>query len=285
MDQPEPHRAVDKREHFRIAANVMRGVAVALLIVVVQAVVFAITLSVTSALVDVPIDSIRDSAPSSSLQIYSLLACEVVFAAAIIGCARGIAPARHRRSSTRMSIVRGVLLLSPVLIVFTVLPLIGLIAAGDAVVSDQLATRLIPALVALALAVGIAEEVAYRYLLVEVLGGARAPLLSTTLSAALFGLSHVSSGESYVLANAAAAGLAVGIPFAAVRIAGAPLAALVCAHAAIDTFALLRLGGLDLSRSPGAGELHTMIVMAALIALGYLLWLRSVTRQSRLEST
>ena len=284
MEQHDQQPSVPGRRTRSYASRLRAGILAALFIVIIQACAFGITLSVIAGITSIPVAAIRSSAPSSTLQVLSLLACEIAFALAIIGFARFMSYGPIWRVPGQWTLLRGIAALSPVLVVFALLPVAELIASGDPVVSSRLAGGLVPAIIALAIVVGIAEEIAYRHVLVEVLGGAAQPWLATIISALLFGVSHISSGESYVVANAAAAGLAVGIPFAAVRVAGAPLASLVVVHAAIDTCALLRLGGLDLSNGPDNGNLLAMVSTAGVIAAGYLVWLGTAPRRSRASS-
>lgn len=164
----------------------------------------------------------------------------------------------------------------PVAIAFAALPLGALLASGDDVVRADIGPERAAMLVAFAIAVAIAEEVAFRGLVLERLGGAARPAFATTWSAALFGALHMpfgSEGGGAEIVNAAAVTLAVGVPLALVRLRSGSLVGPIVAHALIDIFGLLHLGSLELPDVKRA-EAIVELAIALLLATGYAFWYR-----------
>lgn len=124
----------------------------------------------------------------------------------------------------------------------------------------------------LALAIGLAEELWFRGVLVEVLGGRARPWLAVLGSALLFGLPHL-AGDAASLLNAGAVTLAVGVPFAVVRLRARSLWPLVAAHTLIDAWAFLHTSGVVATGSPSPGEIVAGLLLPGALALGYCLWL------------
>lgn len=118
--------------------------------------------------------------------------------------------------------------------------------------------------------VGIAEELSFRGVLPLLLGGERRPWLAIWGSAVLFGLLHV--GDSVALAaNAVAVTLAVGVPFAAIRLAYRGVAGLAAAHGLVDLGGFLALGALVPSKTTvGAAAAQTITAVA--VAVAYCVW-------------
>lgn len=261
------------RDDSPVASRVIQAILLVVMITIVQALLFSVVLLVSDATTGFGAQDFRNAAPSSIAHIYVLCAGEVLFAGAMLALARVIAPLQVRRGPRTPSVIRGVWMLAPVLAVFVVLPIIGALASGSSVISADLAWQAVPGIVMLAVAVGVAEEVAYRHIVFERLGGAASPWIAVIGSSVLFGALHVSSGSTFVLANAVAAMLAVGVPFAVVRVMSTPLRSLIVVHAVNDTFALLNLGGLDLSHHPARGELQFLVGAASVMAAVYLVML------------
>ena len=162
-------------------------------------------------------------------------------------------------------------------------PLLGIVVGtqviGSAVTHDPFLAPHITlgralTLCATAIAIGIAEELVFRGLMVHGLQRAQMPVLTVTVSAVLFGALHLFDN----VVNAVAVTLALAVPFALVRLRGGSLGALIVVHSVIDIAALLSLGNLDLPDSTPPNEAVTQIVMASIICAAYVLWYRRDVR-------
>lgn len=152
------------------------------------------------------------------------------------------------------------------------------IAEGDSLVAGSLDPFEVAAFAVFAVFIGINEELWFRGLLVAELGGAARPWLAVLGSGLLFGLPHV-AGDAATTLNAIAVALAVGIPFAVVRVRGASLLPLVGWHAIIDAWAFVHTASVVAQGAPSLGEIAAGLVLPALIAAVYLAWLaRPATR-------
>jgi membrane protease YdiL (CAAX protease family) len=159
------------------------------------------------------------------------------------------------------------------------LPVLGMqalsVAAGDPI--EWPSTHRIAVVALLAVAIAVAEEVAFRGVLVDLLGGWARPSVALILSALFFGALHI-DGSAAGYANACAVALVIGVPFAVVRLVYNSLVGQIAIHAVVDFFALIALGGVDLPE-PSLQAALVQIVVAAAIAGGYVAWFRSVARQ------
>lgn len=153
-------------------------------------------------------------------------------------------------------------------------PTVGYVVAtgGDLVHSDVQPLEAI-AYVLLALLIATNEELWFRGLVVDVLGGSLRPWLVVFVSSVLFGLPHLGSGSAAAL-NAVAVMLAVGVPFAVVRLRYGSLLPLIGLHAVIDTWAFLHTSSVVAEGSPTAGEVAIGLLLPAALAAGYITWYR-----------
>ncbi|MCW2950071.1 MAG: hypothetical protein JWN41_1084, partial [Thermoleophilia bacterium] len=104
---------------------------------------------------------------------------------------------------------------------------------------------------------------------------------SIMASALLFALPHF-SGDRASLANAASVLLAIGIPFACVRLLTHTLVPLIVCHAIVDAWAFLHTATIQPAGAPTNGEIVAGLVGPALIAFGYVLaFMLSVRRRAR----
>jgi membrane protease YdiL (CAAX protease family) len=175
---------------------------------------------------------------------------------------------------------RAWLWLSPLLILIVGTQLLSSLLTNDPIVANGTSLSEACILIGLAFAVGGAEELAFRGMIIDVLGGAARPVLAVVGSALLFGAAHIPDNP----VNAAAVTLAVGVPFALMRLRGASLLTLAVAHGIIDTAALLYLGNLDLPDSTPSGEAIGQLIGATVICLGYVTWF-VMTNPARQGST
>lgn len=177
----------------------------------------------------------------------------------------------------RGSFARGLRMLAPVGLLVIGPPLVYALVTDARVVDERVGLPLAAALSLLALLIAIDEELWFRGLVVDRLGGATRPLFVVLSSAVLFGLPHY-AGSSATLLNAAAVGLAVGIPFAVVRLRAGSIWPLVTWHFLIDAWAFLHTSSIVPEGAPSVGEIVAALVLPTLIALGYLAVLRTPTR-------
>lgn len=128
------------------------------------------------------------------------------------------------------------------------------------------------------LAIGFGEELAFRGVLMHILGAPAAVIGSVASSAVLFGLVHVGA-DAESLVNATAVLFTAGIPFALVRLRTGTIVGCAIVHAAFDFIVLALLGGLvfpDIT----TGSAIFSISLSVLIAGAYTAWfvLTSPTR-------
>lgn len=127
------------------------------------------------------------------------------------------------------------------------------------------------AMVLLASLIAVNEELWFRGLVADALGGPARPWLVVAASSVLFGLPHL-SGSAATALNAAGVALAVGVPFACVRLRYGSLLPLVLLHAAIDIWAFVHTATVVAAGDPSAGEVAAGLVLPACIAVGYGVW-------------
>lgn len=150
----------------------------------------------------------------------------------------------------------------------------------DPLVAPRLDLPTGAALVIAAVLIAVTEELWFRGLLIAGLGGARRPWLSVCGSALLFGLPHLDGSRASVL-NAGGVVLAVGIPFAVVRLRMYALLPLILWHAIIDSWAFLHTADVQATGTPSNAEIIGGLVLPALLAAGYLTWFtRSGSRRA-----
>lgn len=175
------------------------------------------------------------------------------------------------------SFLAGMRLLAPAGLL-VICPTVGAaLAGGNPLIDPDLSLELGVAFVALALVVSISEELWFRGLLVDALQSARRPWLTIIGSAVLFAVPHIPGGPAAAL-NAAAVGLAVGIPFTVVRLQVGSLWPLITWHAIIDTWAFLHTAAVTAEGLPDLLDAAAMLVLPALIALGYAWWFAKAQR-------
>jgi len=175
--------------------------------------------------------------------------------------------------STRAERRAGMRALTPVAALIVLLPLVLALGGGDSLIDPALGASEIAALSILAFIIALNEELWFRGLVVSQLGGRSWPMGAILISAVFFGLPHV-GGDSSSWLNAAGVTLAVGIPFAAVRIVTRSLFALVLVHGLIDLWAFLHTGAIQTSGSPTLGEVIGSLLFPSALALGYVAWTR-----------
>lgn len=157
-------------------------------------------------------------------------------------------------------------------------PSVLLAATDDSTpVLSDMANSTMAAFVALAVLIAVAEELWFRGLLMSALEPARSPWFAVFGSAVLFGLPHVFSTDSLAspatALNAAAVTLAIAIPFACVRVASRSIVPLIGWHTAIDVWAFLHTASITAEGSPDVSDAAAALVIPALVATGYIVWL------------
>lgn len=151
-------------------------------------------------------------------------------------------------------------------------PTIGyVLATGKPLVHPSIDPAEAMAYVLLAVLVSINEELWFRGLVVDVLGGRLRPWLVIAGSALLFGLPHY-GGSAASLLNMAGVTLAVGIPFAVVRLRHHSLVPLIAWHAVIDAWAFLHTARVVATGDPSTTEMAVGLVLPAVLGVGYLVW-------------
>lgn len=230
-------------------------------------------LALAAATWDIPVSAVTDAARDGGTTVPALAAlvvAECVLAlvvGALLVATIGWRSAGFGISGTTAALRRCL----PLLAVVVGLPLVAGLATGADLVAEQVDLVRGAWLVALAFAVGIAEEIVFRGGVVRVLGGRAAPLLAAGGSAALFGVLHLGSGG---IANPIAVALIVGVPFALVRMSGGSVLGLAIAHGIIDVYALLQLGSAQLPDQVSAASQLTQILVACAVCAGYVVWYR-----------
>lgn len=168
------------------------------------------------------------------------------------------------RSATLALVPVGVLVIGPSLLVALV--------QHDRLLAPGLDAVRIAMFVLLAALIAVNEELWFRGYVVDRLGAGRRPLFTAIASSLLFGVPHF-TGSAASLLNAGAVTLAVGVPFAAVRLRYRALLPLVLWHAAIDAWAFLHEAAVEAQGNPSTEEIVGGMVLPALVACGYLAWL------------
>lgn len=252
-------------------ARVATALGVALAFFVVQAIAAAVALSVMIASGVAPDDiSLTHEFMMLAFAELSLVAAIVVVGGATLG--RGGLGLRGSASeSLRLSV--------PMIAMVVVLPVIVIAyIQGKSVVHPGLSAAEGALIVLVAVSVGVAEELGFRGLVMTALGGAVRPVLAVVGSSLIFGMVHLlgglGGGPVVVAVNAVAAGLAIGVPAALIRLRTGNLVGPIIAHALVDIVALLNLGALELPRTQPAAELAFTLIGASVLAAGYVWWFR-----------
>jgi membrane protease YdiL (CAAX protease family) len=180
-------------------------------------------------------------------------------------------------------VAAGVWALAPAGLV-VVVPTIAYVAGveGD-LFAAHLTLAKAAAFVLLAILIAVNEELWFRGLLVDVLGGARRPWLAIAGSTVLFGLPHL-SGNAASLLNALGVTLAVGVPFAVVRLRHGALVPMIAWHALIDTWAFLHTSSVVAQGDPSASDILVGLILPTILAAGYLSWYAGVRRREALDA-
>ncbi|MEO6867241.1 MAG: CPBP family intramembrane glutamic endopeptidase [Gaiellales bacterium] len=157
------------------------------------------------------------------------------------------------------------------------------LADDPSTVITRTSVATLAAFVGLAVLIGITEELWFRGLVMASLDPQRSPWLAVFGSAILFGLPHLLSSNAGVTAatalNAAAVTLAIAIPFACVRVASRAIVPMIGWHAAIDAWAFLHTSSITAEGTPDISDASVALVVPALVAAGYILWLnRRITQ-------
>ncbi|MCW2972407.1 MAG: intrarane metalloprotease, partial [Thermoleophilia bacterium] len=180
----------------------------------------------------------------------------------------GVVAAKLRDSRARVG--AGMLMLLPILVLGVLLSILATALGDDPLIDRRLDLATGVALVVLATAIAVTEELWFRGLMMAGLGGERRPWLAIFASAVLFAAPHV-DGSRASIANAGGVLLVIGIPFAVVRLLTHTLVPLIVVHAAVDAWAFLHTADAAASGSPSNGEIAASLILPALISGGYLL--------------
>ncbi|MCW2923420.1 MAG: intrarane metalloprotease [Thermoleophilia bacterium] len=168
------------------------------------------------------------------------------------------------RAATLALLPVGLLVVGPSLLVT--------IAQHDRLLAPGMDATRAAMFVVLASLIAVNEELWFRGHVVDRLGAVRRPMFAAIASAVLFGLPHF-TGSAASLLNAGAVTLAVGVPFAAVRLRHRALLPLIFWHAVIDTWAFLHEAAVEAQGHPSNAEVVAGMFLPALVAAGYLTWL------------
>lgn len=257
----------------------MLAALLALLLVVAFAAVQSVTLGAMAA-ADWDIDvageiGVRDALQLSLMQVAGI-AVALAMVASGVSSWRGIG-----LRAGPGSVTRGGRALLPVGVLVIVPSLAYAAASSDSIVDPQLGPARAAAFVLLAVLIAANEELWFRGLVVDLLGGRARPVLVIILSAVLFGAPHY-AGTSATLLNSIAVALAVGVPFAAVRLRHQSLLPLIAWHAVIDIWAFLHTASVVAEGDPTTAELAAGLFLPSLIAIAYLAWyLRAARHPAR----
>ncbi len=165
----------------------------------------------------------------------------------------------------------GMRLLAPVGLLVVAPSLLFALFAGDPLLADHVTVGSGAALLALAIAIGVNEELWFRGLVVDRLQQARRPWLTVFAASVLFGLPHLSSGSASIV-NAIGVTLAVAVPFTVVRMTCSSLWSMVAWHAIIDAWAFLHTSTVVATGSYELDEALVALVLPAALAVGYARW-------------
>ncbi|MCW2955657.1 MAG: family intrarane metalloprotease, partial [Thermoleophilia bacterium] len=166
---------------------------------------------------------------------------------------------RRTWAATRALLPVGLLVLAPGIAVA--------VADGD-VVDPAITPERAAAFVLLAIAISVNEELWFRGLVLARLRAGGRVWLPVFGSALLFGAPHITDEPASWL-NAAAVTLAVGIPFAAVRVRYDSLWALIAWHAVVDIWAFVHTASLTPEGDPSVASAAATLVLPAAVAAGY----------------
>lgn len=210
---------------------------------------------------------IDDALQLAAIQLAGIAAA-VVLVLAGVGSWRRIgvrAPRGAASRGLRALLPLGLLVIAPAAVVVVV--------TGGELVHPSVGAADVLAYTLLALCVSVNEELWFRGLVFDVLGGAERPWRVVLVSSLLFGLPHYAGGAAALL-NTLAVTLAVGVPFALVRLRYPSLVPLVAWHAIIDTWAFLHTASAVPIGNPSTAELAAGLVVPAGVAAGYVAWFR-----------
>jgi membrane protease YdiL (CAAX protease family) len=246
---------------------VLEAIGLVLCFLAVQVVASVVVAESTGSL---DIDGKLGTSAAMSLSLIQAvgIAVGLIFVAAGVASRRGVG-----LRATPREVAAGSWALMPVG-VLVIVPTIGAsVASGDGLLYDGVGAARIAAFVLLAVLIAVNEELWFRGLVVDVLGGPRRRMLVLVVSSILFGLPHMGASAATAL-NSVGVTLAVGIPFAAVRLRHHALLPLIAWHAAIDAWAFLHTASVVAEGDPSIGDAATGLVLPLGLAIGYVLWLR-----------
>ncbi|MCW2956569.1 MAG: family intrarane metalloprotease [Thermoleophilia bacterium] len=266
IDEPAPHDD-DARPMTPLRA-LLRGAGLVLVFIALQAVVGGIVLAVAGELGD--LGEFRSIGVELALALCVIQATIAAVAVWWIGRTDAWRAAGLR--STARENWLGFRALIPIGLV-AILPGVLLAAQEGNVVDPSLTLERGAVLVLLAMLIGVNEELWFRGLLVAGLARSGSVLLVVFGSAVLFGLPHITDEPASWL-NAAAVTLAVGIPFAAVRVRRRALGPLIAWHGIVDIWAFIHTASVTVSGTPSLAEAVGGLILPAALALGYLVWLQ-----------
>lgn len=242
------------------------GLAVVFVSLIVQAIGFVVGLAVISGSDPGILDGL-DKAGAPARAIGVILVAELVLAgvATFVFYAVRYHPSaasveRHRPPYRAFAVLVALLLGSQLIAVST-----------EGGIQEMGASRILLWL-GLAIIIGWAEEVIFRGVVHQVIGGFG--LATVIVSAVLFGLPHVASfgaGGAELFANAFTVAMVVGVPFAALRERGLGLVPLVFLHGAVDMLAFMGTDSLGVQAAPN-NELLIQCGIVAVIGGCWLLW-------------
>lgn len=161
--------------------------------------------------------------------------------------------------------------LLPVGLLLIVPTIAYVLASGGDLVHEGVTVAEAFAYVLLALLISANEELWFRGLVVDALGGPARPWLVVVVSSLLFGLPHFGT-EPAAMLNMVAVTLAVGVPFAVVRLRHVSLVPLIAWHAVIDVWAFVHTSSVIAKGEPTAGEIAAGLVLPGALAAGYVTW-------------
>lgn len=255
-----------------VALALLRGVGCVLAFILVQGVGFGIVQQVHGS-----ISTAGGLALDGALAFSAIQALGIIAVASLIHV--GVSSWRRLGMlASRAQVRAGLRALAPVGLLVTLPTFLYVLASGDRVIAEGIDLPLGAALVLLAILIAVNEELWFRGLLLQGLGAPARPWLVVLAGALLFGLPHAAASPASWL-NAAAVTLAVGIPFAVVRLTCTALLPLIVWHAIIDTWAFLHTASVIPVGDPTLADAMVALTMPALIAVCYLVWMRGRMRR------
>lgn len=188
--------------------------------------------------------------------------------------------------ATKHNVVRSIVLVLPLIGAVVGVPLIAQIVDNKLFERTPNSAGLIAGTILIALVVAIAEEWAFRGVLIDILGGKRAVVFSTAGSAILFGSVHLLSidgtNASNEIFNAVAVTFSIGVPLALVRLRTDSIVGPVVLHFVLDALALLTYGGRELPAAT-LSEHISSLAGAVVVAVGYVAWYAATAKKSALH--